>query len=201
MKEFADLLAHYLRDLCKLSQPQIQQLRRHYDLLQLWNRKLNLTSLQTPEEVVVRHYCESLALGAQLPRGPATVVDLGSGAGFPGYPVAVLRPDCSVTLVESNGRKCVFLREARRGLNNVQVTEKRAEDLGESFDWLISRAVRWRAVLALVPRLAAHVGLLVGQSDADEMSRVRGINWLPPLCLPWGDRRVILLGSVPRETC
>src|ERR1017187_6190482 len=99
-----------------------------------WNRSLNLTAIRSREEAIERHYCESLFLGARLPAGALRIADVGSGAGFPGFPVAVLRPECSVTLIESHKRKAVFLREASRTLPNVRVFAKRAEDVGERFD-------------------------------------------------------------------
>ena len=104
-------------------------LEAHYRLLLLWNRTLNLSAITGLEEAVERHYCESLFLGAHLPPGSLAIVDIGSGAGFPGLPVAVLRPECSVTLIESHQRKAVFLREASRGLPGVRVVAKRAEDV------------------------------------------------------------------------
>ena len=120
---------------------QLGQLESHYELLLRWNRKLNLTRIEELEDVVRLHYCESLFLSQCLPPGPLRIVDVGSGGGFPGIPVAVSRPECEVTLVESHQRKAVFLREATRGLTNVTVAAKRAEDLVGSFDWVVSRAV------------------------------------------------------------
>ncbi len=111
---FADLLRERLRGIVELSPGQIAALEAHYELLVRWNKTVNLTTITSLEEAVERHYCESLFLGAHLPAGNLRVVDVGSGAGFPGFPVAILRPECSVTLVESHQRKAVFLREASR---------------------------------------------------------------------------------------
>src|SRR5581483_9324513 len=96
-----------------------------------WNKTLNLTRVESLEQAVERHYAESLFLAAHLPVGALRIVDVGSGPGFPGFPVAVVRGDCAVTLVESHQRKAVFLREASRPLENVEVVAKRAEDVGE----------------------------------------------------------------------
>src|ERR1035437_3234294 len=109
---FADLLRQRLAGVVELSPGQVEALEAHYQLLLRWNRTLNLTSIKRMEEVVERHYCESLFLGTHLPQGGLRIADVGAGAGFPGFPVAVLRPDCSVTLIESHQRKAVFLREA-----------------------------------------------------------------------------------------
>src|SRR6266436_9755293 len=96
-----------------------------------WNKVINLTRIERLEEVVDRHYAESLFVGANLPFGSLTIADLGSGAGFPGFPIAVLRPECSVTLIESHKRKAVFLKEASRALPNVVVLAQRAEDVSQ----------------------------------------------------------------------
>src|SRR2546423_8657954 len=119
------------------------QLAKHFDLLQRWNKVLNLTSVHGMEEIIERHYCESLFLAKHLPPGTLRVADIGSGAGFPGLPVAVLRPDCNVTLIESHQRKSVFLREASRDFPNVNVIAKRAESIDARFDWAVSRAVKY----------------------------------------------------------
>src|ERR1700738_4164741 len=100
-----------------------------------WNQSINLTTVTDPAEAVERHYGESLLLAEHLTAG--RVVDIGSGAGFPGIPVAVVRPECHVTLVESHQRKAVFLREATRQMSNVRVIAKRIEAVQEGFDWSI----------------------------------------------------------------
>jgi 16S rRNA (guanine527-N7)-methyltransferase len=95
------------------------QLSTYLDLLLKWNARTNLTSIRAPEEMVRRHFGESLFagmhLGTRLPPG-ATVLDFGSGAGFPGLPIQLLRPELRVTLAESQGKKSSFLREAVRTL-------------------------------------------------------------------------------------
>src|ERR1035437_11159232 len=111
---FADLLRQRLVGVVELSPGQVEALEAHYQLLLRWNRTLNLSSIKRMEEAVERHYCEALFLGTHLPQGGLRSADVGAGAGFPGFPVAVLRPDCSVTLIESHQRKAVFLRDARR---------------------------------------------------------------------------------------
>lgn len=193
---FADLLQERLLGIAALSAAQIGQLYRHYALLVRWNEKINLTAVRAPEEIVVRHYCESLFFGVHLPDGVSgtTVVDLGSGAGFPGFPTAVLRPDCRVTLVESHQRKTVFLRESTRGLDNIVVEGQRAEVLLGSYDWVVSRAVRVEDVLEQVPRLGGRVGLLMGEADLETLKARADIVWQPPVKVPWGERRVCSFG-------
>jgi 16S rRNA (guanine527-N7)-methyltransferase len=189
-EQFSDLLT---RHFCQpLTCEQLSALYSHYGLLTRWNQALNLTTVTALEESVVRHYCESLFLGAHLSEACGTVLDVGSGAGFPGIPVAVLRPDCKITLSESHLRKAVFLREATRQMANVCVEARRAEQMDtEAFDWVISRAVKWSDVIGLGHR---RIALLLGQEDAAAVCRVSTVKWQPPIPLPWGKRRVLLIG-------
>jgi len=193
---FADLLLQQLEGIVELSPLQLEQLYSHYELLVKWNEKINLTSVRSPEEIVVRHYCESLFFGAQLPDAPAgtSIVDIGSGAGFPGVPMAILRPDWCLTLVESHQRKAVFLRECSRGLGNIVVVPKRAETMLGSFDWVVSRAVRAEDVLRELPRLGGRVGLLLGHPDWEKLRRRPGISWRHPVPVPWGEKQLCVFG-------
>jgi 16S rRNA (guanine527-N7)-methyltransferase len=189
---FADLLRQRLTGIVELSPGQVGTLEAHCRLLLRWNRTLNLTSIKTMDEAVERHYCESLFLGKCLPPGAWRIADVGSGAGFPGFPVAVLRPDCLVTLIESHQRKAAFLREASRDLPNVRVIAKRAEDLKEEFDRAISRAVSYEDLASFLKDLAPHVDLLTGvEAPPDGI----GFVWQPPIPLPWGKRGFVRTGN------
>jgi 16S rRNA (guanine527-N7)-methyltransferase len=189
---FQDLLHTNFDQYKKLTNRESSLLYSHYELLVRWNRVLSLTSIQKLEEIVVRHYCESLFLTINLPETSAAVLDVGSGPGFPGIPLAILRPDCTVVLAESHQRKAVFLREATRELPNVRVAPKRADQVGKPFEWVISRAVRWADVLKVVTGSCA---LLLGQEDAHSLTAVVGFRWQNPIVLPWGDRRVLAIGK------
>jgi len=158
---------------------------------------MNLTAIRTLDEAVVRHYAESVFLAKQLEHG-STVLDVGSGAGFPGFPMAIVRPEWTVTLVESNQRKATFLREASRELPNVRLVAGRAEDLEGEWHWIVSRAVRPTDVVNVASRHGQGIALLI---SADDAARIPGpIRWREPIRLPWGERRVALLGDVPRGT-
>src|SRR5215471_17097619 len=109
---FRELLFNEFRPYATLTDPQLDRLERHYNALIRWNQTLNLTRIKDINDVVRYHYCESLYLGLKFPRGPLRVADIGSGAGFPGIPIAIFRPDIDVTLIESHQRKAVFLRES-----------------------------------------------------------------------------------------
>ncbi|WP_262072080.1 16S rRNA (guanine(527)-N(7))-methyltransferase RsmG [Stenotrophomonas sp. Marseille-Q5258] len=112
-------------------------------LLDRWNRTYNLTAIRDPLEMVTRHLLDSLAMQPHLERG--TLADLGTGPGLPGIPLAIARPQLQVTLVESNGKKARFMREAVRqlGLGNARVAESRAEALAEpgAYEALTARAM------------------------------------------------------------
>ena len=178
-----------------LSAEQIEGLYEHYALLERWNKRINLTSVEAGEQMVIRHYCESLFFGARLPADTRSLADIGSGAGFPGVPIAILRPNCEVALVESHQRKAVFLREASRSLGNVSVMSQRAEDLSTNFEWIVARAVRPKEIVALVPRLGRKIGLMLGEEDFLELQTAKHIAWSEPIRLPWGDRRICVFGS------
>ena len=157
---FRDLLVSRVSRFCQLSSTQLDQLEHHYQLMLRWNKVINLTRIEVVEEVVDRHYAESLFLGSRLPPGPLRIADVGSGAGFPGFPIAVLRPECSITLIESHKRKAVFLKEASRALPNIVVHPNRAEEESETFDWVVSRAVSWGDLQKFAKGLAPHLAFL-----------------------------------------
>lgn len=191
-EEFSRILIDSFSPHGVVSEEHISLLYEHWSLLTRWNKTLNLTTVTSLAESVPRHYCESLFLGLHLPDAPVSVLDVGSGAGFPGIPMAILRRDCAFTLAESHRRKAVFLREATRRYPNVRVEPQRAEDLPvETFDWVVSRAVRWRDVAKLATK---SIALLLGQEDADEFLRQPGFSFQAPLRLPWGNRRFAVIG-------
>jgi 16S rRNA G527 N7-methylase RsmG len=103
----------------------------------------------------------------------------------------VMRPDCSVTLIESHQRKAAFLKEASRDLANVRVLSKRAEDVAENFDWVLSRAVRYADIAGTLKKMGRSAELLTGEVQASELI---GFEWQEPIRLPWGDRRYLWIG-------
>lgn len=119
------------------------QLVDYLELLLKWNARTNLTAIRDPDEIVRRHFGESLFLGAHL-RDCSTLLDFGSGAGFPGVPVQLLRPEISVTLAESQGKKAAFLREVVRHFGlQTEVWASRVEAMPSErrFDAVALRAV------------------------------------------------------------
>jgi 16S rRNA (guanine(527)-N(7))-methyltransferase RsmG len=193
---FRELLLEKLGDTAEMQPHVLDALQRHYDLLVRWNQGLNLTSIQGIENIIERHYCEAVFLGVHLPAQPLRIVDIGSGAGFPGFPVGVLRPDCEISLVEAHQRKAVFLQEASRGSPNICVLPVRAEEVGGRFDHAICRAVSYRDLKRVLKALAPAADLLTGEEGPPGEL---GFEWATPTKLPWGRNRFLRSG-VSRET-
>lgn len=194
-RRFRALVAECSRGVLGLNAAQLDGLERHFCLLQQWNRRMNLVSAKNVEELATLHYCESVFLASLLPAGQLAVADVGSGAGFPGFVIAVARPEMRVALIEADARKAVFLREASRALANVLVIEARAEVVKDRFDWIVARGVRWSSVLELVPRLAPAVALLVGRGDVGKIVQWPGIQWREPIAVPWRRAGCVVLGE------
>ncbi|MBE0656477.1 MAG: 16S rRNA (guanine(527)-N(7))-methyltransferase RsmG [Bryobacteraceae bacterium] len=180
-------------ELPALTGEQVAALHAHYSLLRKWNPKINLVGASTLETAAVKHYAESLYLASLLPDGMEAVLDVGSGAGFPGFPLAVLRPDVRVTLVESDRRKAAFLRESCT-LSNVTVLCRRLDEVDSRIDAVITRAVDPRVVVSWGADHARHFGFLGSTSDClslrqhpsllDAVSSL--LPWLPSSSVLWG---------------
>ena len=123
-----------------LSDAVCDRLIAYVELLARWNAAYNLTAVRDPGEMVARHLLDSLAIAPHV--SGTTLADLGSGAGLPGIPLALVAPERQVTLVDSNGKKARFLREAVRALKlaNVRVIEGRVQDVPGQFDCVTARA-------------------------------------------------------------
>ncbi len=151
-----------------------------YALLLEYNERFNLTAVTEKEEVFHKHFLDSVAGEGFLPRG-AVCIEVGSGAGFPSIPLKIVREDLTLTLVESTGKKCVFLKEAVRalGLKGVEVVNARAEELGqdpafrEKFGVAFARAVARLNVLAeyCMPLVRVGGSFLAYKGDAEEEIR------------------------------
>ncbi len=155
MEIFKDLVAQSLG--IEISPLQLTAFRAYESLLLEWNEKFNLTSITDPEEIHVKHFLDSLtALNAIQPEAAFSLIDIGTGAGFPGIPLKIMRPEISLTLVESSQKKAEFCQAVTRKLSllDTTVVAARAEDLGKDpayrskFDWAIARAVADLSILA-----------------------------------------------------
>ena len=141
----------------------VEKLSAYLDLLLKWNARTNLTAIRQPEEMVRRHFGESLFAGDLVPEGTGTLLDLGSGGGFPGIPIQLLRPEIAVTLAESQGKKAAFLRETVRTLGlKTEVWADRAEKLAGNFDVVAMRAVdKMGEMIPVAERLVRPGGQLM----------------------------------------
>ena len=129
---------------------QTEQFLKYYELLISWNEKMNLTAITDFQEVLVKHFLDSLSLCQVITlTGHETLADIGTGAGFPGIPLKILYPELSVTLIDSLNKRVTFLNEVitQLGLEKIKAVHGRSEDLAkreeyrESFDLCVSRAV------------------------------------------------------------
>ncbi|ADW70775.1 16S rRNA (guanine(527)-N(7))-methyltransferase RsmG [Granulicella tundricola] len=162
----------------------ITQLSDYLDLLLRWNARTNLTAIRDPEEIVTRHFGESLFAAANLPEGN-TLLDLGSGAGFPGLPIQLAHLDLLVTLAESQNKKSTFLREAIRTLGlKTQVHAARAETLTAPFDIVTLRAVDdMQLALAAALPLASNAIVILTTTRQAQPS-LENFTLQPPIPLP-----------------
>lgn len=189
------LLTPYLSPhLSKVPASLLPQLSAYLDLLLKWNARTNLTAIRDPEEIVRRHFGESLFAAQHLDPGTATLLDFGSGAGFPGLPIALLRPDIQVTLAESQNKKATFLREAVRSLNlpSTEVWPDRVESMPASrqFHTVALRAVDNMAVAiaSAAPRAMHQLLLLAGSIP----TLPPGFSLEPPLPMPNSETSILL---------
>ena len=175
-----------------------RQFSTYLELLLKWNAKLNLTSVRSPDEILQRHFLESIFCARHLPDGVKTLLDFGSGGGFPGIPIAICSPGIAVTLSESQGKKAAFLREAVRTMGlNASVHAGRAEELTWRFEGITLRAVDKMAdaVSAAVGHLEVGgcIVLMIGANDAKRLGDPR-LAWNDPIPIPGSENRVIRMG-------
>jgi len=171
-------------------------------LLMRWNARVNLTAIRDVEGILSRHFVESIVCARAIPEGVGTLLDFGSGAGFPGIPIALCRPDIAVTLAESQTKKAAFLREALRTLCLcAEVWGQRAETLDSSFDGVTMRAVdRMEKAAGSAAKLVAHDGWLVLMTTGNEIPGLQaGVGeewgWTRTIRLPGSADGVIVLGT------
>jgi 16S rRNA (guanine527-N7)-methyltransferase len=171
-------------------------------LLMRWNARTNLTAVRDENGILSRHFVESIACARLLPPNIATLLDFGSGAGFPGIPIALCRPEIAVTLAESQGKKAAFLREAVRTLGlSASVHSGRAELLSTQFDCVTLRAVdRMHDAIHAASRLVDARGwLAVMTTEAESSSLQEGLDmafcWQNAAILPGGEHRILMLGQ------
>jgi 16S rRNA (guanine527-N7)-methyltransferase len=187
-----------------LSPEVIAGLSRYLDLLLFWNKRINLTSVRDPADAVDRHFIDSLAAVPHVPATARSLVDVGSGAGFPGAIIALVRPTLAVTLIESIHKKTAFLEAVRRELplRNVTVVSKRIEDWSPPVrpDVAISRAT-WDLTewLTRGASLIAPGGCVLGMEAAAQHELPEGAT-RHAYPHPSGQRAIVVYEPVPRGT-
>lgn len=171
-------------------------------LMMRWNARLNLSSIRDEEGILSRHFVESIACARALPAGISTLLDFGSGAGFPGIPIALCRPEIAVTLAESQAKKAAFLQEAIRALLiSATVHAGRAEMLGCAFDCVTLRAVdRMPQAVKAAARLVGSAGWLTLMTTRGDIARLKAAAgaefcWPHMVQLSGSEDRLILLGT------
>jgi 16S rRNA (guanine527-N7)-methyltransferase len=183
---------------------QVLQIQQYIKILLIWNEKVNLTAIRDPLEILYRHFCESMYAAEAIPLKNGRLADVGSGGGFPGLPLKIMRPDLQVFLVESNIKKVTFLAEVIRelGLTGAQVLARRYEELGEEvapLDYVCSRALgEFPAFLewARSQQIAAkQVILWIGARDLEEIRKIQSWGWSEPMEVPHSLRRLLLVGT------
>ena len=183
---------------------QVLQIQQYIRILLQWNDKINLTAIRDPLEILYRHFCESMYASVAVPIEDGRLADVGSGGGFPGLPLKIIRPNLRVFLVESSIKKVTFLAEVVRelGLKDVQVLARRYEELGEEvapLDFVCSRALgEFPAFLewAKSEQIAAkQVILWIGARDLPEIQKIRTWDWREPIEVPHSLRRLLLVGT------
>jgi 16S rRNA (guanine527-N7)-methyltransferase len=186
------------------SDKQVLQIQQYMKLLLTWNEKINLTAIRDPLEILYRHFCECMYATTAVPVENGRLADVGSGGGFPGLPLKIMRPDLHVFLIESSIKKATFLAEVVRDLEltDTRVLVNRYQELHEEvtpLDWVCSRAVgdfgpflEWAGSERISAR---EVILWIGARDLAEVQKIAGWDWREPIQVPQSLRRLLLVGT------
>lgn len=181
------------------------RIRTYISLLLKWNERISLTTVTSPDEILRFHFGESLFVRSILPVEKSRLADVGSGAGFPGIPLAMATPNITIYLIESNIKKFAFLSEVIRELQLTNVIASRTrmdkfQSLQKPLDFVTARALgQFDDLLAWSrAQLLKSQGLLVlwlGESDVAALSLEKGWDWRPAVPIPGTQRRWILSGA------
>lgn len=187
-----------------VEEKQVLLIQKYMAMLQRWNEKLNLTAIRDPLEILYRHFCESMFAAVAVPITAGRLADVGSGAGFPGIPLKILRPEIELFLVESNIKKGTFLAEVLRELElqDARVLISRYEELFEELaplDYVCCRALgEFEGFLgwAACERLEAkRVLLWIGGRDLNEILKSPNWEWGEAIPVPKSLQRYVLVGA------
>lgn len=189
-------------DLQPLEADEAEQFNAYLSLILRWNTRMNLTATRDQDGILSRHFVESIACARALPAQIRTLLDFGSGAGLPGIPIAICRPEITVTLAESKVKKAAFLNEAVRVLElTARVHSGRAEDLASGFDCVVLRAVdKMAEAVTLASSLVGRSGWLAVMTTSADLSRLQqaapaSFSWKDVTPLPGGDHRIVAIAQ------
>ena len=203
-----------------LNETQISQFEKYYQLLIEWNEKMNLTAITEPKEVAIKHFYDSITFLFHTDiKECEKVIDVGTGAGFPGIPLKIMRPDIQLTLLDSLNKRLIFLQEVCDNISiDAEIIHKRAEEGGrdknlrEKFDIATSRAVANMNTLSeyLMPfvKVKGKMVAMKGKNGAEELKNAKGaiktLNGEIVKCdeflLPNGDERTIIVVNKKSHT-
>src|SRR2546421_1007068 len=188
----------------ELSAEQITSVQEYMKVLLFWNEKINLTAIRDPMEILHRHFCESMFAAVGVPLEKGRLADVGSGGGFPGLPLKIVRPELEVYLIESNIKKATFLAEVVRelGLTDMHILVSRYQELGEEvapLDTVCSRALGefgsfldWASSEQVA---AGQVVLWIGGRDLEEVRGRKDWEWRESIIVPKALQRFLLVGA------
>ena len=177
------------------------QFESYLELIVRWNQRINLTAVREPEAIIRRHFVECAFAAQHLPRDITTLLDYGSGAGLPGIPIAICRPEIRVTLGEAHGKKIAFLSEVLRVLPlTAEVFGVRVETMPAQlvFDAVTMRAVE--KVALAIPFAIQHakhylVAFTTRESAGAYIAEAPELRWLAPLAIPSTEQMVVAIGQ------
>jgi 16S rRNA (guanine527-N7)-methyltransferase len=179
-------------------------IRSYIPLMLHWNRKISLTTVTDPIEIVRFHFGESMFSASILTNKNGRLADVGSGAGFPGIPLKLVIPTLEVSLIESNAKKAAFLSEVIRelGIEGVEIYRGSFEGVDGGrlgYDYVTARALGMHERLVRWSRGAVESGgvlvLWLGKDDALHFAKHRSWSWKEPLLIPGSLKRFILVGN------
>lgn len=183
-----------------ISSDAAQKFAQYLDLLLKWNARLNLTAIREPEGILQRHFLECIQCAQALPPA-ASLLDFGSGAGFPGIPISILRPEIHVTLGESQAKKAAFLRETVRELKlNAAVFDGRVETMTQQFDAVSLRAVdKMAAACKLAENRMKAAGWIIlfatSNTEGELSAALPSIQWQRSIALDGLTSGMLLFGQ------
>jgi 16S rRNA (guanine527-N7)-methyltransferase len=185
-KKPEELLKDGLKELgLKSSEGQVNAFMVYLAELKKWNKSYNLTGLKKDEDIIIKHFFDSLLYLNVMPHGEIKVTDIGSGAGFPGIPIKIVRPEIEMYLIESSGKKSIFLRHIIKflRLQNIEVIEERVENIKESFlvDVAVTRALfTIEDFIKKVSHIVKQGGILIhskGPKVKEELQRIKDVKY------------------------